>query len=91
MSAEVIIDESLFEKLSNERICTPYITECGKPAQWLCVKNCCGAEFPLCDEHKRLIELGLFILEATKKTSEPMACVFCDAVVAIDEVRWVKL
>jgi hypothetical protein len=52
--AEIEIIE-LIESIDEDRVCTPWGLECDRKAAWLQKTKCCGAEMPLCNEHKSML------------------------------------
>lgn len=46
------IDLTMLEDMGFARVCTPWHGyDCGREAEWVAIKQCCGMEIPLCPGH----------------------------------------
>lgn len=76
------------EDFEFERPCVPWDRSCGKTAEWLAVKPCCGIEIPLCNADKERA-----VADMMRWYGRQTICLPCGAskIDRGDHVRWVKL
>jgi hypothetical protein len=85
----VDIEQIVLENLDFEIVCKPHNGECERKAEWLFVKNCCGAEYQLCTPCKD--ETVRFLLVESMR-GNIITCVLCGVVTeTLEHGRWIRL